>query len=289
MHFLQAALLASSLFVAHASVLPITPKHTPRTLSKRAEPNTGDDFPEDETPVPNRLNKIETAFKDAIEMTSVVLSLIETDETIYPHYFDSADREEITRIFRDLNNNDEGHEMLGNFLVQTTDTDNLCGDQALAYSGDFNTDQPFIVICPRAFNKKAIGDLEGKDRGDEDATDFYAGCAEGGGDIGDNVSFHFNTLGMTLLHEYMHYDLMIQATFDGTATSIIDDPDGNPGYGSVAVYDRLPKQSARKNADSYAYYAAEVYWSLICQKEFQAPREGVDDADPDCGDQVCET
>ncbi|KAK4683051.1 hypothetical protein QC764_0025440 [Podospora pseudoanserina] len=267
MHPLRALLLTSSLALAHPS------------------PDTGEDFPEDETPLPNRLNKVETAFRDAIELTSVVLSVIETDKTIYQHYFSPDDREEITRIFRDLNNNGEGHEMLGNFLVQTTDLDNACGDRGLAYSGDYNTDRPFIVICPRAFNKKAINDLEGKDRGDEDARAFYAGCAEDGGDIGDHVSFHFNTLGMTLLHEYLHYDLIIGASFG----SIVDDPDGQPGYGPVAVYDRLPKELARVNADSYAYYAAEVYWSLICQKEFQAPREGVDDADPDCGDQACET
>lgn len=79
--------------------------------------------------------------------------------------------------------------MLGNFLVQTTDLDNACGDRGLAHSGDYNTDRPFFVICPRAFNKKAINDLEGKDRGDEDARDFYAGCAEDGGDIGYHVSF----------------------------------------------------------------------------------------------------
>ncbi|KAK4675965.1 hypothetical protein QC764_507865 [Podospora pseudoanserina] len=285
MHLIRTLFLASSLSLAHASVLPSTPKPGIRALSKRAEPNTGEDFPEDEEPVPNRLNKVETAFKDAIELTSAVLSFIETDETIYPHYFDPADREEITRIFRDLNNDGEGHDMLGNFLVQTTDLDNACGDRGLAYSGDYNTEQPFIVVCPRAFNKKAIGDLEGKDRGDEDARDFYAACAEDGGDIADNVSFHFNTLGMTLLHEYLHYDLMIQSSFG----SIVDNPDDKPGYGPVAVYDRLPKDLARVNADSYAYYAAEVYWSLICQKEFQGPREGIDDADPDCGEQTCET
>ncbi|KAK0671543.1 hypothetical protein QBC41DRAFT_315523 [Cercophora samala] len=175
--------------------------------------------------------------------------------------------------------------MLGNILVQTTDVNNGCGDRGLAYMADFDTEEPFIVVCPRAFNKKAIGDLEGKDRDDEDARDFYAACAEDGGDIGDNVSFHFNTLGMTILHEYLHYDLMIKSSFG----AIIDDPKDQPGYGSVAVYDKLPKDLARINADSYAYYAAEVYWSLICQKEFQAPREGVDDADPDCGEQTCET
>ncbi|KAK4173890.1 hypothetical protein QBC36DRAFT_348385 [Triangularia setosa] len=253
MHFIGAIFLASSLSPVHASVL-FALKHGVKDLSKRAEPNTGDDFPEDEEPVPNRLNKIEIAFRDAIELTLAVLPFIETDETIYPTYFDPGNH---------LNNNGEAYDMLRNLLVQTTDVDNACGDHGLAYSGDYNTEQPFIVVCPRAINKKAIDDLEGKGRGDEDARDFYAACIEDGGDIADNVSFHFNTLGMTLLHEYLHYDPMIASSF----SSIIDNPNGEPGYGPVA----------------------EVYWSLICQKEFQAPRKGIDDADPDFSDQARET
>lgn len=66
---------------------------------------------------------------------------------------------------------------------------------------------------------------------------------------------------MTLLHEYLHYDLMIQSSFG----SIVDNPDGEPGYGPVAVYDRLPKDLARVNADSYAYYAA-VSFDLLVEK-----------------------
>jgi hypothetical protein len=56
-----------------------------------------------------------------------------------------------------------------------------------------------------------------------------------------------NTLGMTLLHEYMHYDLMIASSFG----SIVD-----KGYGPVQAYDSLDKSLARVNADSYAYYAS---------------------------------
>lgn len=67
---------------------------------------------------------------------------------------------------------------------------------------------------------------------------------------------------MTLLHEYLHYDLIIGASFG----SIVDDPDGQPGYGPVAVYDRLPKELARVNADSYAYYAAVSHTKRNCEQ-----------------------
>ncbi|KAF2691236.1 hypothetical protein K458DRAFT_399136 [Lentithecium fluviatile CBS 122367] len=54
--------------------------------SKRGEPDTGADLP-DVTPHPNELDKVETAFKDAIELTSYVIRFIDTDHDIFPLYF----------------------------------------------------------------------------------------------------------------------------------------------------------------------------------------------------------
>ncbi|KAI0973366.1 hypothetical protein F4678DRAFT_459498 [Xylaria arbuscula] len=254
-------------------------------LYRRGEPETGDDLP-DVDPHPNQLDKVETAFKDAIELTSYVLTLIDTDNDILPHYFDPNDRDEIKRIFSTINNGDNGNDMLGDILVQTTDANNLCTGSTLSYlkNGESDaTETPYIVLCPIAFKKKAVTALNGKDTQDPDAPDYYAACKEDGGEIDQNVSYLMNTLGMTLLHEYMHYDKMIASSFG----SIVDDPNGQPGYGPVNVYDNLDKSLARVNADSYAYYASQVLWSILCGTEFQAPRPGTDDNDPDCGGQAC--
>ena len=84
------------------------------------------------------------------------------------------------------------------------------------------------------------------------------------------------------------------------------------------VYNKLDKTKALTNADSYMYYALvsavpisppsgsprthfvafrltyvcvlqEVLWTVLCSnnKGFAAPRAGIDDADPDCGKQIC--
>jgi len=45
--------------------------------------------------------------------------------------------------------------------------------------------------------------------------------------------------------------------------SIIDNPSGKPGYGSINVYDKLDKNLACVNADSYAYYASVSISVLI--------------------------
>ncbi|KAK4191327.1 hypothetical protein QBC35DRAFT_487933 [Podospora australis] len=262
----------------------ITSLNKPSIL-RRGEPSTGDDFPDD-PPFPNNLNKVETAFNDALELTSYVLFKIDSDNDVFPHYFDPADKAEVKRIFETINNGDQGNDMLNNVLIQLDDPENLCDDTdavTLAYMGNSESDNPFITLCPKAFNKKAVTILEHKDINDPDANQFYAKCRADGGDIGGNVNYHMNTLGMTLLHEYLHFDKMIASSFG----SIIDH--GRAGYGAVGVYDSLPKDQARTNADSYAYYASHLLWSVLCIGEtFDAPRPGIDDADPDCGASACE-
>ncbi|KAI1180322.1 hypothetical protein F4777DRAFT_310827 [Nemania sp. FL0916] len=252
---------------------------------RRGEPQTGDDLP-DTDPSPSNLDKVETAFQDAIELTSYVLLFIDTDNDVFPHYFDPNDRAEIKRIFSLINNGDQGADMLGNILVQTTDSNGLCDGRTLSYLNNGESgaaDPPYIVLCPEAFNKKAVTALNGKSPQDPDANDYYAGCTEDGGEIDQNVSYVMNTLGMTLLHEYMHYDAMIASSFG----SIVDNPNGAAGYGPVNVYDNLDKSLARVNADSYAYYASQVLWTALCGLEFMAPRAGTDDADPTCGGSPC--
>ncbi|KAF2727136.1 hypothetical protein EJ04DRAFT_557572 [Polyplosphaeria fusca] len=298
MHFSQVTLLAFSACLSasvatptgFSSLRPFTRRGTPNAhakLLKRGEPETGDDLP-DSDDHPNQLDKVETAFNDALELTSYALTKIDGDTDIFPHYFDDGDRAEIKRIFETINKNDageadKGSDYLSKILVQTTDRDGKCDSSTLAYSGDYNTDKPFIVLCPNAFKKKAVTALKGKESEDSDALDFYMACSIDGGQIGDHVSWTMNSLGMTLLHEYMHMDGMIKASFG----SIVDDPNGNPGYGPVNVYDKIPKDQARINADSYAYYASHVLWSVLCQQDFQAPRAGEDDNDPDCGGNAC--
>ncbi|KAI1280074.1 hypothetical protein F5Y07DRAFT_355799 [Xylaria sp. FL0933] len=296
MHSTVACLLAASLGLASAIPSPWNvvsglqsrrgvPHFEATKLYKRGEPETGDDLPDVE-PHPNQLDKVETAFKDAIELSSYVLSFIDTDNDVLPHYFDPNDRAEIKRIFSTINNGDNGNDMLGDILVQTTDANNLCGGSTLSYlkNGEKDaTETPYIVLCPNAFKKKAVTALNGKGPHDSDALDYYAGCGQDGGEIDQNVSYLMNTLGMTLLHEYMHYDKMIASSFG----SITDNPNGQPGYGPVNVYDKLDKSLARINADSYAYYASQVLWTTLCGHEFQAPRPGIDDADPDCGGVAC--
>ena len=207
-----AILLFSPAFCAPFS--PNPPVITRNVLAKRAEPATGDDFP-DIGPRPTSLDKVEGAFNDAIELAAYALTqLAQDDNTILKHYFKEADKDKVKSVFQTLvgtsntpKNPATGNEKLGNIFVQTVDAQNACSDgRTLAYMEDHNTDKPFIVLCPRAFSKKGVTAINGADP-DKDSR-YYLNCT----DLVANghVSYLMNSLGATLLHEYL-YVLLNQA------------------------------------------------------------------------------
>lgn len=256
-------------------------------LTKRTEPDTGDDLP-DTPDHPNQLDQVETAFNDALELASYVLSSIDKDTDIFPNYFDDGDRAGVKNVFAAIlgtisipETPTTGNDLLGNIIVQTTDTDGLCADQELAYSNDEDPEKPFIVLCPNAFKKKAVTSLNGAENPADNPDDaaHYILCDDL--KINGHVSYLMNSLGSTLLHEYTHYDGLVESIF---GAPIIDQDDG---YGPVNVYNKLDKGLAPFNADSYMYYALHSLWSTICTFDFDAPRAGTDDVDPDCGGSIC--
>ena len=254
-------------------------------LSKRGEPTTGDDLPDIE-PHPSQLDQVETAFADAILLAQHAYENIDKDTTIFPNYFALRSRNGVKKVFSaiigssSLLGNYDGSEQLGNIHVQTTDSSGLCSSGTLAYTTDDTVGQ-HIVLCPDAFKKKAIGKLNGADPSKSSDARHFIDCdtlTQNG-----HVSYLMNALGATLLHEYTHYDELTKHIFQ--AKPIVDQDDG---YGPYNVYGRLNKNTqAYLNADSYMYYAVHSYFADKCGFDFQAPRSGTDDVDPDCGGTVC--
>lgn len=169
-------------------------------LVKRGEPQTVE-------PPPNQLDKMETAFHDAMELCAYVLNGIDSDTKIFPKYFKECDRALIKDVFHTIYTCSKcapdagimGNEMLDRIFVRVDDVDGLCNDQMLSYMDDKDPNKPFIVLCPNAFKKKAVTMLRGKKPTDPDSHEFYIDCPA----FGDNVSYRMNSLGMTLLHGYL--------------------------------------------------------------------------------------
>ena len=189
---------------------PNPPAITRNVLSKRAEPSTGDDLPDIE-PHPNALDKVEGGFRDAIELASYVLTeLAKDDNTMLKHYFNEGDKDKVKSVFQTLigptntpENPDTGNDKLGDIFVQTQDPNDRCTKGTLAFMEDFETNKPFIVLCPNAFNKKGVTSINGADDiiDNPDNMKYYIDCNDLA--INGHVSYLMNSLGATLLHEYL--------------------------------------------------------------------------------------
>ena len=150
---------------------------------------------------------METAFNDALELADYVVRRgFDNDPDIFTKYFDEGDRAKVREVFVTIGSNGKelpetgatGNDLLDKLLVQTTDDDQFCDTGVLSYLINKKT-KPYIVLCPAAFNKLATTQLKGADAQTDDGRKYYATCEK----LGDNVSYRMNTLGATLLHEYM--------------------------------------------------------------------------------------
>jgi hypothetical protein len=83
--------------------------------------------------------------------------------------------------------------------------------------------------------------------------------------IGNRVSSKMHTLGGILLHEYTHVEDLVQPPL----SKHVEDP-AKHFYESRMLALEKPEQ-AKSNADNYAGFAAELTWSTLCNRDFEAP------------------
>ncbi|KJX94598.1 hypothetical protein TI39_contig4173g00032 [Zymoseptoria brevis] len=70
-------------------------------------------------------------------------------------------------------------------------------------------------------------------------------------------------LGGTLIHEYSHVAFIGQSALAGAFI-------GDYAYGPWNVR-QLSRGQKLKNADNYRWFAIEQCWSVLCNREYQAP------------------
>ncbi|KAL8689505.1 MAG: hypothetical protein Q9218_004844 [Villophora microphyllina] len=257
-----------------------------RDETRLAEPQIQSDI-DDALPRPTHYDQVFTAIYDALQLIEVVMEKIEDDETIFPHYFDPRreNKLKVAQIFSTLAGHCEtGSHDLAKVKIQITDVHNGCeatkGVLPFAYSFDGETQSPTIVLCPALFHKKAYTLLNGVPGNPEQLPEHYLRCNEVAGGAEGRVSWRMESMGSVLLHEYMHLDFMLKSVLGRS----IDDERGSNGhtmYGAEGVYDSPDRNLlGRTNADSYVYYALQVFWEEICGFQFSAPQPG-DSQDPD--------
>ncbi|KAL8779830.1 MAG: hypothetical protein Q9213_006745 [Squamulea squamosa] len=154
--------------------------------------------------------------------------------------------------------------ILTGLTIQATDSINNCGPDTLAYLKFPQDAKPHITLCPPVFKKKAFTMIKAA-KDPENNPDHYVRCQEL--QANGHMSYLMETMGATLLHEYMQYNKLVESVY---GTMIDDQKDG---YGTVDVYNKLEKATkSRLNADSYLYYVLERFWTEYCQTRWLPPR-----------------
>lgn len=167
--------------------------------------------------------------------------------------------------------NGDGYDLLGKITISTdykdSDGDFACDGETMAELRDWNTDKPKLVVCAKAgFGHGGIG------KGYNGVPTVKCG------DFDPRLSWKMETLGSVLLHEYTHY---LKLVVPPLSKETDDD-----AYGVKGSRD-LDKSKATNNADSYSWFATEVLWTVICQKDYQDPIDE-DDDDPNCNGTTCQ-
>lgn len=87
--------------------------------------------------------------------------------------------------------------------------------------------------------------------------------------IGTRPSHAMVTTGHILLHEYTHAPEIMEPVWRrGKKKKLVLTNDHAYGFDSCR---KLDKKLANKNAESYAAFASELFWSTLCNKDFDPP------------------
>ncbi|KAI4109895.1 MAG: hypothetical protein L6R37_000244 [Teloschistes peruensis] len=259
------------------SIEALTARHFARSRGFREQmirglPEIDNDIPST-GPHPTPRDHVKTAIIDALQLALVTLALIDNDDTIFPYYFARNDKGRVKQVYEAVAGDcGTGNGMLSHIHVQATDIDPPdCRDTTVAFLHERHSDRPILILCnfnygkPYTTNYGVTGNL-------------LATCDEV--TASGHVGYAMYTRGATFLHEYLHFQKLVNHIYGGRT---IDDQllyqgQRKVAYGPHATYDNLNKKFlARINADSYAWYALQVFWTQVCNFNFAPPREGLDD------------
>lgn len=169
------------------------------SLLKRTNPSVDSAFNDQQK------TQLSDGFKNAIELAAYAVISIDADndrKNIFNKYFNEGDRALVRSVFlkimgdpADPQNPDEtGSATLGGITVKQdfpdSDGDLSCDASTMAELRDYDEDDPTLVMCPGSFGHGGIG--LGYDNVQEINCDW----------IGDRVTWHMDTMGSILLHEY---------------------------------------------------------------------------------------
>ncbi|ETS79551.1 hypothetical protein PFICI_09404 [Pestalotiopsis fici W106-1] len=254
------ALLASSTVAVPFENAP----EAVRSILKRTNPSIASDF------TAQQKTQIEDALKDVISLSVEAVAALDDDDRdeIIENYFDEDDKDTVRDVYLKImgdpddptNPDPTGNSMLGNIEIvkdyQDVNGDYNCDDGTMALLVDWSTDNPHLILCDLAFTHGGID--KGYDNVQKIDCDW----------VDDRVTWK------------IHFEKLVVPPLD------LDVTDEEDGYGPVNTR-KLDKDKALYNADSYAWYATEAFWTKHCDNDYGEPEDD-DDKDPNCNDEACQ-
>lgn len=170
-----------------------------RGLVKRTNPSIDSAFSDQQK------TQLSDGFKNAMELAAYAVIALADDSQrkgIFNKYFNEGDRDLVRQVFLKIlgdpadpqNPDPTGSDKLGGITVKKdfpdADGDLSCDDSTMAELRDFDEDNPTLVMCDGAFGHGGIG--LGYTNVQEINCDW----------IGDRLTWHMDTMGSILLHEY---------------------------------------------------------------------------------------
>ena len=144
-----------------------------------------------------------------------------------------------------------------------------------AFIDDHTSPTPTVTLCDEVFEFPTV------DKSYETLVPPGPDAALGCDDQGDRPGPGMELFSSVILHEYMHFD----------ALTILDEKPGKEiddfVYGFFATQQFASNPDAIVNADSYALFALEKFWTVKCGRSF-GPSDPPDDDDERCGGEVCQ-
>lgn len=155
--------------------------------------------------------------------------------------------------------------------------DRHCRPKSFALTSDLSTPTR-MILCPMFFTRGTIDpSLRKVPPGYKPVTGSTVEpvtCAS----IGSRVGPAMATKGQTILHEYTHVAEVMQSVFGGGVSPKGRTDDHAYGFDRCR---KLDKNYARINADSYASFATELFWTTMCERDFDPPAPVAQSASPE--------
>lgn len=117
-----------------------------------------------------------------------------------------------------------------------------------------------MILCPMFFTRGTLGKSVTCDT------------------VGTRVGPTMATRGHTVLHEYTHVTEVMQPIFGHGIPPRGKTDDHAYGFDGCR---KLQKDQAWDNADSYASFATELFWTTTCDRDFEPPLPAGAPASPD--------